>query len=82
MNPRHIWHDQKLLLHLHLQISGSGWYKKPAGWAGVEKTEGEPFRRRAWVGGGLEAIVGKLDSIIYASSADNGCYYCVYAISV
>ena len=50
------------------KISGPGWYKKPADWVGVEKSEGEPFAKKS-VDEALEAIIGRLDSIIDASSA-------------
>ncbi|KAI9768509.1 MAG: mitochondrial Homoaconitase [Geoglossum umbratile] len=50
------------------KISGPGWYKKPADWVGVEKSEGEPFAKKS-VDEALEAIIGRLDSIIHASSA-------------
>jgi homoaconitate hydratase len=50
------------------KISGPGWYKKPADWVGVEKSEGEPFAKKS-VDEALEAIIGRLDSIIDASAA-------------
>ena len=50
------------------KISGPGWYKKPADWVGVEKSEGEPFAKKS-VDEALEAIIERLDSIVDASSA-------------
>ena len=50
------------------KISGPGWYRRPKDWAGVEGSEGEPFAEKS-AGEALEAMIGKLDSIIDASSA-------------
>jgi len=52
------------------KISGPGWYEKPAGWAGVELSEGEAMEERS-VDDALEAIIGKLDSIIDAGIASD-----------
>jgi homoaconitate hydratase len=45
------------------KITGPGWYEKPAGWNGVERSEGEPIQERS-IDETLEALIGKLDSII------------------
>ena len=50
------------------KISGPGWYQQPADWAGVERSEGEPFAEKT-VDETLESIIGKLDSIIDAGPA-------------
>jgi homoaconitate hydratase len=49
------------------KISGPGWYEKPADWAGIELSEGEPVEERS-IDDALEAIIGKLDSIIEAGA--------------
>jgi homoaconitate hydratase len=45
------------------KFAGPGWYEKPAGWTGVERSEGEPIQERS-IDETLEAIIGKLDNII------------------
>ncbi|KAF2427142.1 putative Homoaconitase mitochondrial precursor [Tothia fuscella] len=47
------------------KISGPGWYTQPGDWSGIELSEGEPFEERS-IDDSLEAIIGKLDSIIQA----------------
>jgi len=47
------------------KIAGPGWYEKPAHWAGVVRSEGEPFEERS-VGDTLANIIDKLDGIIEA----------------
>jgi len=47
------------------KIAGPGWYEKPAHWAGVVRSEGEPFEERS-VEDTLTNVIDKLDSIIEA----------------
>lgn len=49
------------------KITGPGWYQQPAGWTGVEKSEGEPFAEKS-VDEALESVIAKLGSVIDSSS--------------
>jgi homoaconitate hydratase len=50
------------------KIAGPGWYQQPAGWAGVEKSEGEQFEEKS-VDEALAAVITKLETIIESSSS-------------
>lgn len=49
------------------KIAGPGWYQQPAGWAGVQKSEGEQFEEKS-VDEALAAVITKLETIIDSSS--------------
>jgi homoaconitate hydratase len=51
------------------RIAGPGSHSQPAGWAGVEYSEGEPFSEKS-VDETLESLIRKLDGIVDAGPAD------------
>jgi aconitase A len=49
------------------KIAGPGRYQQPAGWAGVEMSEGEQFEEKS-VDEVLGGVITKLESIVHSSS--------------
>ena len=60
---------------LNGRISGPGWYKRPSGWQGVTRGEGDGIKeedRMITAGEALEKVIGQLDDLVEKAEKELG----------